>query len=69
MGACDICGKSDTWTEPLKQDYQTDSIKKACSDCLREANKHLAKLQKMTYQLNTTWMQRFMTAMRERTSL
>lgn len=38
---CDICGKEDTWIEPLVSEYATEEVKGVCSDCLRTLNSHL----------------------------
>ena len=66
IGTCNICGKENVWTQPLTKEYESDTIKDVCDDCLRIANKHLEKLRQMTYQLNITWMKKFIENMRSK---
>lgn len=56
--ACDICGKTGCYLEPLNSDYQTDKIKDICSDCARSVNDQLWKIRK----LNATFAQKMLIA-------
>lgn len=41
--ACDLCGKTGTTLEDLRPQYQTQTVKALCPECIRLINKHLDK--------------------------
>jgi len=66
--ACDICGKVGTYFEPLRDRYQTEEIKQACSDCVKEINDHIWKIREMNSKIEQSFIRKFMANMKRRFS-
>lgn len=58
--ACDICGKTGTRLEDLREIYQTEHIKVMCPDCEKVVNKQLRSIQDMTTRMQQALLKLFM---------
>ena len=59
MKKCDICGKETKSLNELKKEYITDDIKEVCIKCLCLLDEKLVKIRKLTDNLRTYFMKRF----------
>jgi len=57
--ACDICGAKGTRLNDLRTIYQTDEVKVICNDCEKVVNNQLGKLQTVVFNIQTSWLKRF----------
>ena len=64
--ACDICGKTGTSLNSLREIYQTSDIKAICPDCEKVVNKQLNSIQSMTGRMGRVLLKRFMGERKER---
>lgn len=62
--ACDICGKTGTSLNNLRDCFQTKDIKSICRDCENIVNPTRDKIWMMANQMHMTLLQRFITEMK-----
>lgn len=57
--ACDICGKTHVQLNSLLSIYQTTDVSDVCQTCEDSINKQLRKVRKVTHNILTDAMNRF----------
>ena len=60
MKCCDICGKKGVNLTDLRDIYKSDLIAEICTDCEKEANKQLSKLQVAVSKIQIGWMKKWL---------
>lgn len=58
--ACDLCGKSDSYLEPVADIYKTHEVKSVCSSCRDAANKQIFKIRRSTNALANNLIKEWM---------
>jgi len=52
---CDLCQREVESVTPLRPEYQTETVKEVCSDCLNELNKILANMDIVYSKMQASW--------------
>lgn len=58
---CNLCGTTKGFMTNLRDEYATDEVKSVCGDCLYEINKHLSKLQNLSFSWWHLMIRKFIT--------
>ena len=59
--ACDLCNKKSVALYPLLDLYKTEDVQEICNDCETAVNKHLGKVKRVTTNMLSDLIRRYLT--------